>query len=316
MYDIPEMLDELHDIDKDETLTGKEKGKAKGGAIGDASGSIVGATGGAIAGGVLAAMATSALAGTAIGTAIPGIGNIAGLLIGAGIGAAGYYFGGKAGRAVGTAIGGAVADDDEDAAQSPEAVYTRSAASLAAARRRSGRRLPDTDMSAQTVNDLIVTPQGRFSTHPDDYIIAMQNPGLLFTAGLTAANNQYQTFQGTPGLIQNNTNTTSSAQTVNDLIVTPQGRFSTHPDDYIIAMKNPAALVNSETSFPHEMRNEIRTVERTPQAIPPVVVEGEIELHSELTIDDKGYRLRQSVGKNTTPYKFATGNAKNARLIQ
>jgi hypothetical protein len=97
---------------------------------------------------------------------------------------------------------------------------------------------------------------------------------------------------------------------VNDLIVTPQGRFSTHPDDYIIAMKNPAALVNNE------MRNEIRTVERTPQAIPPVVVEGEIDLRSELTIDDKGYRLRQSVGKNTTPYKFATGNAKNARLIQ
>jgi hypothetical protein len=118
MYEVPEMLDDLHDIDRNETLTGTERSEAKGGAIGAASGSIAGAAGGAIAGGVLAAMATSALAGTAIGTAIPGFGNIAGLIIGAGIGAAGYYFGGKAGRAAGTAIGGAVSGSKElDAAQ-------------------------------------------------------------------------------------------------------------------------------------------------------------------------------------------------------
>jgi hypothetical protein len=102
--------------------------------------------------------------------------------------------------------------------------------------------------------------------------------------------------------------------TVNDLIVTPEGEFSTHPADYIIAMKNPAALMNA--ALPGELRSEVRTVERIPQAIPPVVVDGEIQLRSELTIDDKGYRLRQSVGKNTTPYKFAVGNVKNARLIQ
>jgi hypothetical protein len=94
------------------------------------------------------------------------------------------------------------------------------------------------------------------------------------------------------------------------MILTPQGQFNTHPDDYILAMKNPAALVN------REMQNEMRSVERVPQAAPPVVVEGEIELRSELVIDDKGYRLRQAVGKNTTAYKFAVGNAKNARLIQ
>lgn len=29
---------------------------------------------------------------------------------------------------------------------------------------------------------------------------------------------------------------------VNDMIITPQGNFSTHPDDYIIASKNPAGL--------------------------------------------------------------------------
>ena len=96
---------------------------------------------------------------------------------------------------------------------------------------------------------------------------------------------------------------------VNDLIVTPSGEFSTHPDDYIFAMKNPASLVNNE------IHNEVRTVQFIPQAIPPVVVEGEIELKSELVIDDKGYRLRQQVGKNTTPYKFAVGSAINARPI-
>jgi hypothetical protein len=167
--------------------------------------------------------------------------------------------------------------------------------------------------STQAVNDLIITPQGQFNTHPDDYIFAMKNPAALITAGIAAVNNRYQTFQGAPGIVQYNTNT-SSAQAVNDLIITPQGQFNTHPDDYIFAMKNPAALVNA--ALPGELKNEVRTVERVPPAIPPVVVEGEIELRSELTIDDKGYRLRQSVGKNTTPYKFAVGSVKNARLIQ
>ncbi|MDR0583603.1 MAG: hypothetical protein LBG57_04550 [Treponema sp.] len=230
-YEIPEMLDTLHDIERDETLTDREKGAAKGGAIGDASGSIVGAAGGAIAGGVLAAMATSALAGTALGTAIPGLGNIAGLIIGAGVGAAGYYFGGKAGRAAGTVIGGAVAGDDESAARSPR----------------------------------IIDPAYNYGGY------------------------EYCGYR----------------RPVNDLIVTPQGQFSTHPDDYIFAMKNPAALVN-----------EVRTVERVPPAMPPVVIDGEIQLRSELFIDDKSCRLRQSIGKNTTPYKFAVGSAQNARLIQ
>jgi hypothetical protein len=91
---------------------------------------------------------------------------------------------------------------------------------------------------------------------------------------------------------------------VDDLIVTPQGQFSTHPDDYIFAMKNPAALAG-----------EIRAAGRGPMPAPPVIVGGEIVLRSELSIDDKGYRLRQSAGRNTTPYKFAVGSAKIARLI-
>jgi hypothetical protein len=31
----------------------------------------------------------------------------------------------------------------------------------------------------------------------------------------------------------------------NDMILSPQGVFSTHPDDYIMAMKNPASLMSS-----------------------------------------------------------------------
>jgi tetratricopeptide (TPR) repeat protein len=231
--EIPKMKRELDSIKQNEDLTKKERGKAKGGAIGGATGGIAGATGGAVAGTLLGAIAASALAGTAIGTAVPGLGNIAGLIIGASVGAAGYYLGGKAGRAVGAGIGGAAAGDDEDASRSP---------------------------------------------------------------GISQTNRGHGRSRGRP-------------RNVNDLIVTPSGEFSTHPDDYIFAMKNPAALVNKE------IHNEVRTVQFIPQAVPPVVVEGEIELKSELVINDKGYHLRQQVGKNTTPYKFAVGTAVNARPV-
>ena|GEM_PF-2614641 len=36
-----------------------------------------------------------------------------------------------------------------------------------------------------------------------------------------------------------------SPQPVNDLILTPQGSYSTHPDDYIMAMKDPSSLLDS-----------------------------------------------------------------------
>jgi len=155
------------------------------------------------------------------------------------------WLGGKAGRAVGTAIGGAVAGDDEDAAHSPEAVYNNSP-------------------SVQRAN------------------IA---PGRRRHSG------------------------TRTNTRVDDLIITPQGQFSTHPDDFIFAMKDPSSLVNNN------IRNEVRSVERISQAIPSIVIDGEIELKSELVIDDRGYKLRQQVGRNTTPYKFAVGSAANARLI-
>ena len=102
----------------------------------------------------------------------------------------------------------------------------------------------------------------------------------------------------------------ANPRNVNDLIVTPGGTFSTHPDDYIMAMKNPAALLGEG------IRDEVRAVEYVIREIPPLAVKGEILLHSELVIDDREYRLRQSVGRNTTPYKFAVGSAADARAIQ
>jgi tape measure domain-containing protein len=36
---------------------------------------------------------------------------------------------------------------------------------------------------------------------------------------------------------------------VNDLIVTPEGNYSTHPDDFIMAMKNPASLIDALARF-------------------------------------------------------------------
>jgi tetratricopeptide (TPR) repeat protein len=266
VVEIPKMKRELDAIKQNENLTEKERGKAKGGAIGSATGGIAGATGGAVAGTLLGAMAASAIAGTAIGTAVPGLGNIAGLLIGAGVGAAGYYLGGKAGRAVGAGIGGVVADDDENAAPRTN---------IAPGRRR---------RQSRPANDL----------YDDSASLPLEAQG---SPGVSQTNRGHRRSRGHP-------------RQVNDLIVTPQGQFSTHPDDYIFAMKNPASLVNNE------IRNEVRTVQFLPQATPPVVVEGEIELKSELVIDDRGYRLRQQIGKNTTPYKFTVGSTRNARLIQ
>ena len=46
---------------------------------------------------------------------------------------------------------------------------------------------------------------------------------------------------------------------------------------------------------------------------PAVNVDGTIKLHSQLVIDDTGYRLNQTVTENTTPYKFETGSAGAAR---
>jgi hypothetical protein len=205
--EIPQMFDELDAIDRDETLTERERSEATGGAIGDAAGSIIGTAAGG---------AAAIAAGAAIGSVVPVVGTAIGALVGAGIVALGNWLGGEAGRAVGEGIG------------------------------RGGF--------------------GEEVLHSPYY-----DPSMW----------------------------------VNDLIVTPQGQFSTHPDDYILAMKNPAALVN-----------EVRAVERVSPAIPPVTVNGEIELKSELFIDDKGYRLRQTAGKNTTPYKFTVGSAQDARLIQ
>jgi len=166
------------------------------------------------------------------------------------------------------------------------------------------------------VNDLIVTPQGQFSTHPDDYIFAMKDPASLVNSNKrNEVRNSVAAFppqaQGSPGVQPTNyAELYQQRYQVNDLIITPQGQFNTHPDDYIFAMKDPASLVNNK------IRNEVRSVERIPQAIPPIVIDGEIELKSELVIDDRGYRLKQQVGKNSTPYKFAVGSARNARLIQ
>jgi len=46
------------------------------------------------------------------------------------------------------------------------------------------------------------------------------------------------------------------------------------------------------------------------------VVDGEIRLESRLSVDGGALVLRQEVARNTTPYRFATGAAAEARMIQ
>lgn len=106
---IPSAVNEISEINADETLSQHDKTVKKGGAIGDAAGTVVGATVGGAAG-----VAAGAAAGAAIGSIVPGLGTAIGALVGAGIGALGGWLGGKAGRAIGEGIGEAVAGDDEE----------------------------------------------------------------------------------------------------------------------------------------------------------------------------------------------------------
>jgi hypothetical protein len=63
--------------------------------------------------------------------------------------------------------------------------------------------------------------------------------------------------------------------------------------------------------LPKEISAELRNIQILPPPPPEAVVSGEISLNSILTIDDKGYRLQQKVANNSTPYKFALGNARS-----
>jgi hypothetical protein len=72
------------------------------------------------------------------------------------------------------------------------------------------------------------------------------------------------------------------------------------------------ALYNPQ--LPEAYFKEIQSLPRLKETAKPVTVDGEIKLQSQLIIDDSGYRLRQAVVQNTTPYKFATGHAFAARL--
>ncbi len=93
---VPQMFNEIRDINANEDMTKKEKNIARGGAVGEAVGKIGGA-------------AAGAAAGAAIGSVIPGIGTLIGAAAGGLIG----YFGGRGGRLLGEKIGEAVSGDDE-----------------------------------------------------------------------------------------------------------------------------------------------------------------------------------------------------------
>jgi len=203
-------------------------------------------------------------------------------------------------------------------------------------------------LNQRKVNDLIVTPQGQFSTHPDDYILAMKNPmslvnnsirnevrvgaavgsvvpilgtavGALVGAGIGAlgmwAGSKAGRAIGT-GIGEAAANDDTERR---NIAPGRRRRYnqSRHPANDSSAMSQDVAPQNQYTQAVNKyMQDAVRSVERIPPAIPPVKIDGAIELKSELFIDDKGYRLQQQVVKNTTPYKFATGNVTNARLIQ
>jgi hypothetical protein len=212
-----------------------------------------------------------ALAGAAAGAALGSIIPGVGTVIGGIVGGLIGQFGGPAGRWLGEKIGAAAAGKIEEAEV----------------------KVPDTE--APEPEPLAA---GAPVPSPEKWV------GYADAAGNVRRINETATATAGAGSGE------LPAREVNDLIVTPQGRFSTHPQDYIFAMKNPASFM-----YPKQLFDSVKSFNGSTSQN-AIVVEGKIELRSELTIDDKGYRLRQSVGKNTTPYKFATGNVKHARLIQ
>jgi len=244
---------EIGAANRNETLSDRERGEAVGEAIGGAVGTVAGYAGGAVAAGLLTVAIKGALAGAktggAIGSVVPVLGTAVGATAGLVLGAGGAMLMAHAGRAAGGAIGGAVSG---------------------------GRDIPDVPVP-----------------------VAGGGGGNPWSASANA----------TMGLSPFADPSMHTRQ-VNDMILTPAGTFSTHPDDYIIAMKDPAALVDPR------VHDEVRGVGSMSGQSPPMTVEGEIVLRSELVIDDGKYRLRQTVKKNTTPYRFAVGSSAEARTTQ
>jgi len=151
---IPQMINELDEIKKNESLTAKERGKAKGGAIGDASGSIAGAAVGGAAG-----IAAGAAVGAAVGSVVPVLGTAVGALVGAGVGALGMWLGGKAGRKIGEGIGESLAADDSEVQTSKETDW-RESPSHKRYKQRYRRAMPVSDLPPQiTQPGSSVTPQ-------------------------------------------------------------------------------------------------------------------------------------------------------------
>ena len=159
---IPSAVNEISEINADETLSQHDKTVKKGRAIGDAAGTVVGATVGGAAG-----VAAGAAAGAAIGSIVPGLGTAIGALVGAGIGALGGWLGGKAGRAIGEGIGSAVAGDDDGAQASvnvpvsssdtevPQLLYTETLGAASPAQ----IQVEQTVLGGQTQPPTIIYPQ-------------------------------------------------------------------------------------------------------------------------------------------------------------
>jgi hypothetical protein len=270
---------ELYDLSKNESLSEEERNKYRNGAVGDTAGSIGGTAAGAFIGSLV--------------IPVPGLGTIIGGMIGS-------QLGGMGGRWAGETLGvwkdrtqrelEAAQRDYETALQESADTLGKTEEEIENVRRKLAEAESRLERAKQT-DDAKKAEEEQKKRARDNFVNAWA-AGYNRTGGPAAVTHGGYAYPG-------------FKLPVNDLIVTPRGQFFTHPDDYIIAMKNPAALANRES----------RALERSPQAAPPVIAGGEIKLLCELVIDDKRYFMRQSVVKNTTPYKFATGNSREAGVI-
>lgn len=70
------------------------------------------------------------------------------------------------------------------------------------------------------------------------------------TSYIKAMNEQEQYYLQKKQQINSDVYTSGALKSVNDMILTPNGNFSTHPNDYIIATKNPESLASSTVLQP------------------------------------------------------------------
>ncbi|GAB6392732.1 MAG: hypothetical protein MdMp014T_2105 [Treponematales bacterium] len=264
-------------IDANEGMTDREKSKAKGGNTGEVIGKTVGAAGGVAL--ALAMGAKGAAIGAGTGALAGGVGAIPGAVIGAAAGIAGGIALGYAGKKVGELAGDYAGFKKEREAMLNEEPQTTGLPKAVSA----GVAAPETEGPEHRT--LVSNDGWNFTEVPPPRKAVPQTPGIPQAAPLGVEAPQSvapsEPVAAPPSAVRQRRG---------------RNRFIGHYID----------------SVPERVREEVRSVAAPAAAVPPVEVGGEIQLHSTLEVRGDVMCLRHKMGRNTTPYKYQTGQTLEA----